>query len=107
VLIAELGDENCKLPPLGIGPFIWLGSSVLVKLVFITEKSVLTERLVSVDKRDRRKRGRNQRGTHKKTKEEEICCRYNLRQREREREWKKEEKRNIILIIIIIITPWI
>jgi hypothetical protein len=55
MLIAELGDENCKLPLLGLGPLISLRNSVLGKLVFIIEKSVLTERPVSVDKRDRKK----------------------------------------------------
>jgi hypothetical protein len=72
LLIAEFGDQKCELLFQGLGRFFSLRNNALGTLVLIMEKSVLTKKPISVDKRDRKKRERNERGMYKNTKKEEM-----------------------------------
>jgi hypothetical protein len=60
LLIAEFGDQKCKLLLRGLRRFFSLRSNILGILVLITETSVLTKKPISVDKRDRKRRGRGE-----------------------------------------------
>lgn len=72
MLIAEFGDQRCELLLQELGRFFCLRNNVLGTLVLTIEKSVLTKKPISVDKRDRKKRERSDREMHEKTKMEEI-----------------------------------